>query len=413
MSNQDLHCRNFTTKRSEPVYSNNGKLMIDSSDIDTNLNLLNDSLTRVTPTSTVSEAIPVRLMVGIAGQNFNPLRSIGNDLAVYLDDMNPDAVNNSGISKASLQTDANNKLDLMNNSLTRVNPTTTVSEAIPVRLMVGIDGENFNPLRSIGSDLAVYLDDMNPDAVNNSGISKASLQTDANNKLDLMSLESTQLNVLSNVVSTRTNTSDTAINTLGISNDTTSINSKITSGNNNTLSTAQQVLLYGRTSGGGNNLHSVLVTGSGHLVCDVDNFPTSQQTMALSIPVTLASDQNDINVKQNSVVNLGSFNNINNNSNISPGELSTLTANIANMRDCTIIYTDFSPDNFDSIGVQVSGDGVNFHEVRTIFTSVPSGETNRSGFVSFNVAGFTLVRIKNKSSVYVNQNANCSVYGSP
>jgi len=29
MSNQDLHCRNITTKRSEPVYSNNGKLMID------------------------------------------------------------------------------------------------------------------------------------------------------------------------------------------------------------------------------------------------------------------------------------------------------------------------------------------------------------------------------------------------
>jgi len=341
MTNQDLHCRNFTTKRSEPVYSNNGKLMIDSSNIDTNLNLLNDSLTRVTPTTIVSEAIPVRLMVGIAG-------------------------------------------------------------------------ENFNPLRSIGSDLAVYIDDMNPDAITNSGIAKASLQTDANNKLDLMSLESTQLNVLSNVVSTRTNTSDTAINTLGISIDTTNLNSKISSGNDNTLSDAQQVLLYGRTSGGGggNNLHSVLVTGSGHLVCDVD-FPNGQETMALSIPVTLASDQNDINVKQNSVVNLGSYNNINNNSNISPGELSTLTANIANMRDATIVYSDFSPDNFDSIGVQVSPDGVNFHEVRTIFTSVPPGETNRSGFVSFNVAGFTLVRIKNKSSVYVNQNVNCSVYGSP
>jgi len=242
--------------------------------------------------------------------------------------------------------------------------------------------------------------------------------TITHDKLDLITLESTQLNVLSNVVSTRTNTSDTAINTLGISNDTTSINGKITSGNDNTLSTAQQVLLYGRTSGGGgggggNNLHSVLVTGSGHLITDVDNFPNGQETMALSIPVTLASNQNDINVKQNSVVNLGSFNNINNNSNIGPGELSTLTADISNMRDSTIVYSDFSPDNFDSIGVQVSPDGVNFHEVRTIFTSVPPGETNRSGFVSFNVAGFTLVRIKNKSSVYVNQNVNCSVYGSP
>ena len=36
MSNQDLHCRNFTTKRSEPVYSNNGKLMIDVGELGLN-----------------------------------------------------------------------------------------------------------------------------------------------------------------------------------------------------------------------------------------------------------------------------------------------------------------------------------------------------------------------------------------
>ena len=275
MTNQDLHCRNFTTKRSEPVYSNNGKLMID--------------------------------------------------------------VGDTGL---------------------------------------------------ITSDTITH------------------------DKLDLITLESTQLNVLSNVVSTRTNTSDTAINTLSISNDTISINGKITSGNDNTLSTAQQVLLYGRNSGGGggNNLHSVLVTSSGHLVCDVDNFPNGQETMALSIPMTMASDQTPI-LTNNIVVNLGSFNNINNNSNISPGQLSTLTADISDMRECTIVYTDISENNFDSVGVEVSGDSVNFHEVRTIFPFVQPGDSNRSGFVSFNVIGFVSVRVRNKSAVYVNQNVNCSVYG--
>jgi len=219
----------------------------------------------------------------------------------------------------------------------------------------------------------------------------------------------------SNIFSVKNNTSDTAINTLSIGNDTSNIDGKMSFGSNNTLNNAQQVLLYGLTSGGGggNNLHSVLVTGSGHVVCDVDNFPNGQETMALSLPVTLASDQSDINVKQNGVVNLGSYNNINNNSNISPGELSTLTVNIANMRDVTVTYSDISPDNFDSVGVEVSGDSVNFHEVRTLFPFVQPGDSNRSGFVSFNVSGFTSLRIRNKSSVYVNSNVNCSVYGSP
>jgi len=239
--------------------------------------------------------------------------------------------------------------------------------------------------------------------------------TITHDKLDLITLETTQLSVLSNVVSTRTNTSDTAINTLSIANNTSNIDGKLTFGSNNTLSDSLQTVIYGRTSGGGggNNLHSVLVTGSGHLVCDIDNFPNGQKTMALSLPVVIASDQSEINTRANRVLNLGSYNNINNNSNISPGELSTLTADIANMRECTIVYNDISPDNFDSVGVEVSGDSVNYHEVRTLFPFVNPGETNRSGFVSFNVSGFILVRIRNKSAVYINSNVNCSVYGSP
>ena len=65
---------------------------------------MDSNLVRVTPTSTVTEAIPVRLMVGTSGSSFNALRSIGSDLGVYVDDMNADAVNNSGMSSAALQT---------------------------------------------------------------------------------------------------------------------------------------------------------------------------------------------------------------------------------------------------------------------------------------------------------------------
>jgi len=155
-----------------------------------NIKTNTDNLVRVTPTSNVAEAIPVRLVAGISGDFYNPLRAIGNDLSVYIDDMNPDVAVNSGLSTKSLQETANTKLDNIKtntDNLVRVTPTSNVTEAIPVRLMVGTSGSSFNALRSIGSDLGVYVDDMNPDAVNNSGMSKASLQTNGNNILTTIS----------------------------------------------------------------------------------------------------------------------------------------------------------------------------------------------------------------------------------
>jgi hypothetical protein len=351
MSNQDLHCRNFTTKRSEPVYSNNGKLMIDTSNIDSNLNLLNDNLTRV-------------------------------------------------------------------------NPTSTVSEAIPVRLMVGISGENFNPLRSIGSDLAVYIDDMNPDAVNNSGISKASLQTDANNKLDLISLETTQLSVSSNVNSIKFNTSDTAINTLNIGYstanidiNTSNIDSKLTFGHIEDIPDALQTVIYARHKNTHNEELGALNITTGHNLCisieDLDGV-NGQKTMALSLPVVLASDHTDINTKNNSVLNVGAHNNINNDTTINFGDVSTLEADISNMRDCNVVYSDSSNASFDSVGVEVSGNGgTNWYEIGGIFPSAAIGATLRLGFTSFSVGGFDKMRIRNKSTDTNFSNVECSVFGSP
>ena len=253
--------------------------------------------TRVKTTDNVADAIPVRLVAGIAGEFYNPLRANGNDLSVYVDDMNPDVALNSGLSTKALQetgnasltsidskivtcdtddvgekldtlsgqattqigyltsidskitevntgdvtitssvlptgastsalqttgndylnsvviqtTDTNAKLTTANatldniktntDNLVRVSPTdNNVQQAIPVRLMVGTSGSAFNALRSIGSDLGVYVDDMNPDAVNNSGMAKASLQTDGNNTLTAISNTLTTMDgVLDNI----------------------------------------------------------------------------------------------------------------------------------------------------------------------------------------------------------------------
>jgi len=241
--------------------------------------------TRVKTTDNVSDAIPVRLVCGINGEFYNPLRAIGNDLSVFVDDISTDIAVNSGLSTKALQETGNASLtsidskivtcdtddvgekldtlstqattqigyltsidskitevntadvtvtssvlptggstsalqttgnDYLNNvvlqttdinsnlatanttldnikldtsNLARVAPTdNNVQQAIPVRLMVGNSGSAYNGLRSVnGSDLGVYVDDMNEDAVNNSGMSKASLQTDGNNTLTTIS----------------------------------------------------------------------------------------------------------------------------------------------------------------------------------------------------------------------------------
>ena len=491
MTNQDLHCRNFTTKRSEPVYSNNGKLMIDVGELGLNTTdtITHDKLDLINlDTSNINSKLENFISQTLTTKLDNTLiLNTAPGVASYADSI-PAPVKDSFKRDGWFYTNtlAGNKFNYYyyaNTGYTETlgnikgqfsifqNDSLTTDNVNVILTIYGIDGFTTGPKRVYYSNQRIlpgvkYLvywgvepniypelprieynlvDETNWDNSSNvltmsvgsdTGSAVGIVQNlmtnigyiDVNNQpvtttlissLDSVNSETQMVELLnvsnSELVSVKNNTSDIAINTLGISNDTQSINGKITSGDNNTLSSAQQVLLYGKTSGGGggNNLHSVLVTGSGHLVCDVDNFPNGQETMALSIPVVIASDQNDINVKQNSVVNLGSYNNINNNSNISPGELSTLTSNISNMRECTIVYTDISPDNFDSLGVEVSGDGVNFHEVRTIFPFVQPGESSRSGFVSFNVSGFVLVRIRNKSAVYVNSNVNCSVYGSP
>ena len=253
--------------------------------------------TRVKTTDNVSDAIPVRLVAGIAGEFYNPLRANGNDLSIYVDEMNPDVAVNSGLSTKALQetanasltsidskivtcdtddvgdkldtlstqattqisyltsidskitevntgdvtvtssvlptggstsalqttgndylnsvvlqtTETNNKLATANATLdnikldtanlVRVSPTdNNVQQAIPVRLMVGTSGSAFNALRSIGSDLGVYVDDMNPDAVTNSGMAKSTLQTAGNNTLTTISNTLTTMDtVLDNI----------------------------------------------------------------------------------------------------------------------------------------------------------------------------------------------------------------------
>ena len=79
-----------------------------------------------------------------------------------------------------------------------------------------------------------------------------------------------------------------------IASDSTSIDGKISQGSDVTLTNAQQVLCYGRDTGG--SLDALRTDAQGHLEVVVDDFVKGQDVMANSLPVVIASDQSTLNV---------------------------------------------------------------------------------------------------------------------
>jgi hypothetical protein len=87
-----------------------------------------------------------------------------------------------------------------------------------------------------------------------------------------------------------------AADTTNIAADVSGINGKITSGNDLTLTSAQQVLVYGEvTSGPGvGELHPIHVTNNGDVEVEIADYPRGQQTSVDSFPVVISSDQSAV-----------------------------------------------------------------------------------------------------------------------
>lgn len=88
---------------------------------------------------------------------------------------------------------------------------------------------------------------------------------------------------------------------VGLATESTlsSVDGKISRGNDFTLSEAQQVLVYGEvTSGPGTGeLHPIHITNSGDVEVEIADMVKGQNTMNQSFPVVIASDQSAINSK--------------------------------------------------------------------------------------------------------------------
>ena len=92
-----------------------------------------------------------------------------------------------------------------------------------------------------------------------------------------------------------------ATDEIGLATESTlsSLDAKISKGNDFTLAEAQQCLVYGEvTSGpGAGELHPIHITNGGDVEVEIADFVKGQETMADSFPVVIASDQSAVNSK--------------------------------------------------------------------------------------------------------------------
>ncbi|MGI9555526.1 MAG: hypothetical protein ACR2M9_01580, partial [Cyanophyceae cyanobacterium] len=100
----------------------------------------------------------------------------------------------------------------------------------------------------------------------------------------------------------------------------TGINSKITKGNEFTLTEAQQVLVYGEVTSGPQTgeLHPIHITNGGDVEVEIADFKKGQELMADSFPVVIASDQSVLSVTDTATISMDSK--------ITVGEDDTLTS---------------------------------------------------------------------------------------
>ncbi len=117
-------------------------------------------------------------------------------------------------------------------------------------------------------------------------------------------------------------------------------------------------------------------------------------------------------VKQNEVLNEGSYANAANNVSIANGAYSSVVI-IANINVCSIFYEDSSTSSFDSLKIEVSPDGTNYFDYGIELYPSQEGLVRKAVQTNLHVEGLTHLRLKNSSASDTYANVYGTVVGSP
>jgi hypothetical protein len=193
-------------------------------------------------------------------------------------------LDSSSLAKEAKQDTMITDLGQIATNTSRLAPQLNRTEAIPVQIMVGSGGTEYDALRANGQDLMVMIDDMNPDVAVNSGLSTATNQTNGNQVVKCMGNNAgtnVQLKVDANGVLETSGG--------GGGGGGTQYNMGDALG-----ATPTGTVSLGRDSSG--NAQALQVSTAGDLFVELTEFVKGQTNMANSFPVTIASDQSRIDV---------------------------------------------------------------------------------------------------------------------
>jgi hypothetical protein len=220
-------------------------------------------------------------------------------------------LDSSSLAKEAKQDTMITDLGQIATNTSRLAPQLNRTEAIPVQIMVGSGGTEYDALRANGQDLMVMIDDMNPDVAVNSGLSTATKQdTMITHLADIDNQTNSILTYQVQINQTQTN-GNQVVKCMG-NNAGTNVQLKVdangvleTSGGGGggtqynvgdaLGATPTGTVSLGRDSTG--TAQALQVSASGNLFVELTDFLKGQTNMANSLPVTIASDQSRLDVK--------------------------------------------------------------------------------------------------------------------
>jgi hypothetical protein len=250
-----------------------------------------------------------------------------------------------------LQVDSNGKITISNIALATATQT-PADTAYKQKVFLGLHDVSNSVIRTARSDASGNLK-VSIEAGGSTADSTAANQLTTHSKLD---------------------TIETTLNDIETNTD------KITSGSDATLSSAQQVLIYGLDNH--NNLDAIKVNTQGAL-----------------------------KVIQDSSENKGSTGNLVNNSSLASGALSS-AVNISDFNRANIAVEDSSITVFDDYEILVSENDSNYYLLDSIFTTVRNSK--REGTLkNQSLHGWKYLKIKNNSSTDSYSNVVATVVGTP
>jgi hypothetical protein len=158
---------------------------------------------------------------------------------------------------------------------------------------------------------------------------------------------------------------------------------------------------------------SALQTSGNASLTSMDTKITACDTGAIVVASGTISVSNfpaEQNVKINSVLKSGTYQNLNAGTSLTPsGETSDI--DVSNMKYINVVYEDTATSSYNGLNVLASGDGgTNYNTVNQLYPQA-SGST-RYAFLSMNVGGLTNLKLKNTSSTDTYTAVSASGFGS-